>query len=507
MSETDLDEAGRSVTTAQCGDRRSGHAARDARRGATSVRSDLEHRVRGRDAELTSVSNHLDRLVSGEGIVVVIEGQAGIGKSRLLAEVEEMSRRRSLTVGWGSGDPGDTVVLLAPLLEALLEGVPPILHRDALRDALTSPEQRYWLLEDIQALLEQAALARPIVICLDDLHWADSATVAAIRTLPIRLQSVPVGWFLALRRGPASADVRATLDHLGQQGAGRAMLGPLDEAAVAQVTADMLLGEPDLALLEMTEQAGGSPFLLVELLAGLRDENLVRVKGGKAELVEQRVPDRISASMRDRLARGSDVARRVAIVAGSLARRFSLDHVAAMLDSPPSTLLEPVEDLIHNSVLIDRDASLSFQHDLTREAVRSSVPAAVRRALDRQAAAVLIAGGALPVDVASQLAASAEPGDEFAIATLLKAADALAATDPGAAADLGRCALELAPPKHPLRGPLVAGTAVWLHSAARSGEAKTFADTALARCAVPDTRSRSAPGYRPHVLHLAGSAS
>ena len=67
----------------------------------------------------------------------------------------------------------------------------------------------------------------------------------------------------------------------------------------------------------------------------------------------------------------------------------------------------------------------------------------------------------------------------MAITTLLKAAEALGTTDPGAAADLGQRALELASSRHPLRGPLVAQTAVWLHAAGRGEEAKAFADTAL----------------------------
>ena len=121
-----------------------------------------------------------------------------------------------------------------------------------------------------------------------------------------------------------------------------------------------------------------------------------------------------------------------------------------------------------------------FGHDLILEAVRASVPVSVRRSLDRQAASVLLAGGALPVEVATQLAESAEPGDEVAVTTLLKAAEALGTTDPGSAADLSQRALELAPRRHPLRGPLVAQTAVWLHAAGRGEEAKAFADTALA---------------------------
>ena len=106
-------------------------------------------------------------------------------------------------------------------------------------------------------------------------------------------------------------------------------------------------------------------------------------------------------------------------------------------------------------------------------------PPSARRALDRQAADVLLAAGATPVEVAKQLAASAEPGDELAITTLLKAAEAVAMSDPGAAADLSRRGFELAPRGHPLRGPLVAQTALLLHEAARVEEARAFVDTSL----------------------------
>jgi DNA-binding CsgD family transcriptional regulator len=91
----------------------------------------------------------------------------------------------------------------------------------------------------------------------------------------------------------------------------------------------------------------------------------------------------------------------------------------------------------------------------------------------------LLARGALPIEVALQLAASAAPGDEVAISTLYAAAEALATTDPGASADLSRRALELAPDRHPLRGPLVVQTAMSLHAAGRIEEAQAFADKTM----------------------------
>src|SRR5258708_26919926 len=128
--------------------------------------------VRGRDDELGVVESHLDDLATGTGTVLMVEGPAGMGKSRFLDEVEAIALRRSMRVGRGSGDPGDTIVQLAPMLEALCDGLNPILQRDSLRNALTSPEQRYWMLEDIEALLEEAALAGPLLLSLAYRHSA-----------------------------------------------------------------------------------------------------------------------------------------------------------------------------------------------------------------------------------------------------------------------------------------------------------------------------------------------
>ena len=250
--------------------------------------------VRGRDAELTVLGQHLDQLLSGIGSVVLVEGGAGIGKSRLLGEVAEMARRLSIRVGGGVADPADTVVQLSVLMEALFEGPSPILERTALGDAHASPEQRYWLLQDLEALLEEAALKGPLLVCLDDVQWADSGTAAALRALPSRLATVPIGWVVALRPGQGSPQIRSAVDFLAGQGAAKIALGPLDQAGVAQMAADVLGAEPDSELLKMAERPAGSPFLLVELLSGLREEGLVRVESGRAELVEWRLPHRVS---------------------------------------------------------------------------------------------------------------------------------------------------------------------------------------------------------------------
>src|SRR4051794_12441021 len=442
--------------------------------------------VRGRDAELAVLGERLAEVRSGVGAVVLIGGGAGMGKSRLLAEAARIAGRMSFKVGVGASEPGETVVELAPLMGALFDGAAPLLSHDALDASRALPEQRYWLLQDLQALLERAALEQPLVVCLDDLQWADSGTATALRTLPARLAALPIAWVLAYRPNEGSPELARALEYLGRNGAKEITLGPLDDAAVARVALDMMHAPPDRALLDLVRRVQGSPFFLVELLAGLRDEQLVRVDSGCAQLVDGRLPDRVRDSMRTRLSGFSSAAREAVVVAASLGRRFSFAHLATMLAQPPAALLLPVDELIKGRLLVEVDDRLAFRHDIIRDAVRASLPLSARRALDRQAADVLLAAGAAPVEVATQLAASAEPGDEVAITTLLKAAEALSASDPRAAADLSRRALELAPLRHPLRGALVANTAILLHEAARAEEAKVFADTSLREALPPD---------------------
>jgi DNA-binding CsgD family transcriptional regulator len=427
--------------------------------------------LRGRPAELASLHEHLTRLRNGTGTRWLIEGGPGLGKSRLVQQARSAAQQAGFAVGHGVAEPGDAAVPLAALMGALFEGPEPLLDRSALPDSHAPPEQRYWLLQDIQALLEQAAMRQPVLICLDDLQWADNGTCAAVRSLPVRLASLPIGWVLALRPGEAGCD-------LGR-GVERTVLHRLGQAAVAEVAADVLGAAPDDALLALAEGTQGNPFFLIELLTGLRDERLIDIRAGHATLVEARLPRRVRDSMRRRLGRMSPAARRVAAVAASMGRRFTVAQLAAVLDVPASTLLDPVQELIGSELLADDGEMLTFTHDLNREAVRSSQPSSAVHALDRQVAAMLLAANSLPVEVAVQLASSAAPGDQVAITTLMNASDALSSSDPGQAADLTRRALDLAAERHPLRGPLVARTAILLHAAGRSEEARAFADGAL----------------------------
>src|SRR6202030_1745383 len=97
------------------------------------------------------------------------------------------------------------------------------------------PEQRFWLLHDLQELLERGAHDSPLLIAIDDCHWADSGTAAALRSLPLRLSGSPIAWLLAARPSGGATRFSRTVDQLRRDGATTLTLGPLDEKAVVRL--------------------------------------------------------------------------------------------------------------------------------------------------------------------------------------------------------------------------------------------------------------------------------
>jgi hypothetical protein len=170
--------------------------------------------LRGREGQFDAVLACLARLRSGIGSVVVIDGGPGFGKTRLLREAFAAAIDLGIRGGHGMADPLDRVVELAPLLEALFQNDPPLFDRRLLSDQHAAPEQRFWLLQDIEALLERAAMKEPLLLCLDDLHWADNGTAAALRFLPKRLAGLPIAWFLSARPGQGSPQLDTALAEL-----------------------------------------------------------------------------------------------------------------------------------------------------------------------------------------------------------------------------------------------------------------------------------------------------
>jgi DNA-binding CsgD family transcriptional regulator len=392
--------------------------------------------LRGRETELARLDELVASAREGAGGVVVVEGPAGIGKSRLLAEASHHAAAANLLVASGRADELDRVTSWGMLLRALSSSDPPIMTSadlDSLRD-LT--DQRLAVVERMRAALEQAAASRPVLVVLDDLQWADSASLLALGSLPVTLFSYPVGWLLALRPVPASPALDGILERLEDAGAVRLHLTPLPAGDALALAQDASPTGTDVDLGQLIAGAEGNPFYILQLLKAAGPN-------GNGD-VGRTVPASARAAIAQHLRLLSEEARRLLQVASVLGREFTLTEVAAMTAQPVSQLIGPIGEALRAEMLAEVPTGLAFRHDLLREAAYQSLPVSARVALHRDAGEALRRTGAPVVRVAGQLAIGARPGDAAAVAAIKEAVAELAPSSPNAAADLALRALELA---------------------------------------------------------------
>ena len=242
---------------------------------------------------------------------------------------------------------------------------------------------------------------------------------------------------------------------------------------------DEVRANADESLLNLAVKAHGNPFLVRELVGGLHEEGRLTISGGRAIATGSGLPRRLGANIQRRLDLLSDDVSEVVRVAAVLPDRFSAGLLAAMLERHPASLISALAEAVRAGLLVEDGEQLRFGHDLLREATRQSLPQSLRRAMERQAASVMLSMGAAPAEVATQLARSAEPGDREAIRALRQAAQAVRQSDASAAADLSKRALELMPTDDTEHGRVVAETVGLLNRARRYEESEELAVAAL----------------------------
>src|ERR1700722_1629788 len=264
--------------------------------------------LRGRQVQVEALRGRLDALVAGRGGTVLVSGLAGMGKTVLLDAGAAMATERGVKVFRGGGDAAARVIPFTPLLEALMQARDAPVDPSVLRDLSQAPDQRFWLLRELQESLERAALRAPLLIAVDDVQWADEATFIALGTLTRQLATHRILWLLAARSGELPGPDGAAVSRLAA-GAVRLALPPLDESAVAGIAQDVLGAVPGPAVLEVLAGVRGQPFLLTELLRGLGEEKLVAVDGGIARLTGTRIPLRFVDSVNQQIGRLSAGAR------------------------------------------------------------------------------------------------------------------------------------------------------------------------------------------------------
>ncbi|MDT5347071.1 MAG: hypothetical protein QOH91_358, partial [Mycobacterium sp.] len=152
--------------------------------------------IRGRAGELKVIGALVAALAQGRGGVLVIEGPAGIGKSRLLTEVMALADQGGVRTLFGEAFEYQQTVPLFALFMATLGADPPVGDADALRRLGGSEDLRYWVVSDLADAIHAAAAEMPLAIVLEDVHWADSSTLLALRSLATARPDVAVLWVL-----------------------------------------------------------------------------------------------------------------------------------------------------------------------------------------------------------------------------------------------------------------------------------------------------------------------
>jgi hypothetical protein len=420
---------------------------------------------RGRAREWNLVTKALREARAGRGGVLLVEGRAGMGKSCLLRQAVDAAEWAEFLVGQGVGDELD-LAPLAPLRAAVrqITGAPLPL---GYINAPASADMRLLMLKQLCEPLERQATRGPMLLTLDDLHWADPLTLLGIRWMVRDCTTYPLVW--ALSRTTDSGSVCALnnlYDGLERDGATRIMLEPLDEQAVAEIAADVLgatLGPDVLALSALAE---GNPFQLVETLDKLNAEGTIQVIDGHARLASERLP-RVQTITRKRIDDLPPRTRDLVQVAGILGHTFTVHDLAAMFGKPTSDLMRMLDEAMTAGILVACADQVAFRHELLRRAVIETVAPPIRVALHREAAQMLLDSRGSAVPAAPHLIKSALAGDVSAIRGLDRAAREVLATSPQTALELSRRALEISDPTDPDRFDRVA-TAV--HALTITGE-------------------------------------
>jgi signal transduction histidine kinase/tetratricopeptide (TPR) repeat protein len=414
----------------------------------------------GRDVELAALDEVLGALPGGASACVAIEGEPGIGKTRLLAELGRRAQARDCQVVAGAAAEFERDLPFGVWTDALdahvasraldlraewpadvvleLGAILPSLRPSRFERSESVADERYRSHRAIRRLLELLAADRPLVVALDHLHCSDEASIELIAALLRRSPDAPILFAFAFRPSQAPRRLSAAL---AVPSVRRIKLGELSEDQAGELLVDL---EPR-AVAAVYGHGGGNPFYLEQLARAGEDAWRPATPDGNG--TRTGVPAAVAASLAEELASLLEPQRALLDAAAVAGEPFEPDLAAAIAELPAPDSLAALDALLALDLV--RPTSVPrrfvFRHPLVHRAVVESTPGGWRLAAHARAAAALTARGAEAAECAHHVEQSAGPGDEKAIALLLDAGVATAPRAPAAAAHWFGAALRLLP--------------------------------------------------------------
>ena len=404
----------------------------------------------------------LGTAATGEGRALILRGDAGIGKTTLLAAAADSARERGFRVLEARADALESELSFGVCLQLfqsveldadgrdgdLFTGAA-ALARPALGEGMVlgapGEDRTLPLINGLYWLCANLAERGPTLLSVDDAHWSDVLSLQFLRFLTRRLDGIGVVLLVAARPTGASGVAAEHLAGLGEQ-AGVSVASPatLTEEAVAAMVRDEL-GDSDAHFAGVcTRLTGGNPLYVRELLISASEAGIEPTERGAAELEALR-PDRIAASVLARVASLGDEARGLADAAAVGGGRLALRDAAAIAGVDPRRARALADELAATAILAPGEP-VAFAHPLVQAAVYESIPDASRAGLHTEVAELLHRTGAPHEVVAGHLLSAELRAGPWALDELEAAAsESMSRGSPAAAARYLRRALDEGP--------------------------------------------------------------
>jgi DNA-binding SARP family transcriptional activator len=389
--------------------RRVGHAEEsDRRAGPRAIDPGDSMSLVGREGERAQLVDRLEQSAAGTGHAAFIQGEAGIGKSRLVEELIAEARRSKVRLLVGHAHESERILPFGPWVEAI-DGAGLAADGSALADLPPSsiavlsrlfpglpggsadehaPGHYRRLFEALRVLLARTAAQRPLLVVLEDLQWADDMSLRLLAFLARRLGDLPVMIVGTAREEDlvATPNLRSVLEELDRLPRFRRLsLSPLSRSEICLLVRPFATAGPATAGLEEAAWSAseGNPFVAIETVRAIQDGTL------HLETAGPRLANRVREAIHARLERLGPAATTAAETAAVIGRSFEFPLIAAVLSREHAEVAAAIDTLVRRRILRASGLYLEFSHDRIRDAIytglipprRAVLHAAIARAL------------------------------------------------------------------------------------------------------------------------------